>query len=58
MTRNADGRIIPLKDGPVAVGMKMVLADLSARTENGDAVLCARYRGAADSIVWRLAPDG
>ena len=58
VTRNADGRIIPLKDGPVAVGMKMVLADLSARTENGDAVLCARYRGAADSIVWRLAPDG
>ena len=35
VTRNADGRIIPLKDGPVAVGMKMVLADLSARTENG-----------------------
>ena len=58
VTRNADGRIIPLKDGPVAVGMKMVLADLSARMENGDAVLCARYRGAADSIVWRLAPDG
>ena len=58
VTRNADGRIIPLKDGPVAVGMKMVLADLSARTENGDAVLCARYRGAADSIVWRLTPDG
>lgn len=33
VTRNADGRIIPLKDGPVAVGMKMVLADLSARME-------------------------
>ena len=53
VTRNADGRIIPLKDGPVTVGMKMVLADLSARTENGDAVLCARYRGAADSR-WML----
>ena len=56
--RNADSRVIPLKDGPVAVGMKMILSNLSARTENGDAVLCARYRGAADSIVWRLTPAG
>lgn len=56
--RNADGQLIPLKDGPVAVGMKMVLSNLSARTEQGEAVLCARYRGAADSIVWRLTPDG
>ena len=39
--RNADSRVIPLKDGPVAVGMKMILSNLSARTENGDAVLCA-----------------
>ena len=56
--RNADGQLIPLKDGPVAVGMKMVLNNLSARTEQDDVVLCARYRGAADSIVWRLTPDG
>ena len=56
VTRNADGRIIPLKDGPVAVGMKMVLADLSARMENGDAVLCARYRVA--SGAGRIALDG
>lgn len=56
--RNADSRVVPLKDGPVAVGMKMILSNLSARTENGDAVLCARYRGAADSIVWRLTPAG
>lgn len=58
VTRNADSQVIPLKDGPVAVGMKMILSNLSARTENGDAVLCARYRGAADSIVWRLTPAG
>lgn len=58
ITRNADGQLIPLKDGPVAVGMKMVLNTLSARTEEGAAILCARYRGAADSIVWRLTPDG
>ena len=58
VVRNADNRVIPLKDGPVAVGMKMILSNLSARTESGDAVLCARYRGAADSIVWRLTPAG
>ena len=62
VTRNADGRIIPLKDGPVTVGMKMVLADLTARTENGDAVLCAQlswcglYCLASDA--GRIALDG
>ena len=56
--RNADGQRIPLKDGPLAVGMKMELVSLTARSEGQEAVLCARYRGAADSIVWRLYPDG
>lgn len=57
--RKRDNHIIPLKDGPLPVGMQMKLVSLSARTEqNGDAVLCARYRGGADSIVWRLRPDG
>lgn len=56
--RNADGEVIPLKDGPIAVGMKMVLDKLTSRIEADDAVLCARYRGAADSIVWRLTPAG
>ena len=57
--RKRDHHIIPLKDGPLPVGMQMKLVSLTARTErNGDAVLCARYRGGADSIVWRLRPDG
>ncbi len=57
--RKGDNHIIPLKDGPLPVGMQMKLVSLTARTEqNGDAVLCARYRGGADSIVWRLRPDG
>ena len=48
-----------MKDGPLAVGMQMKLVSLSARMEQrGDAVLCARYRGGADSVVWRLRPDG
>lgn len=53
MIRNADSRVIPLKDGPLAVGMKMILSNLSARTENGDAVLCARYSGGCR--LYRLA---
>lgn len=57
--RKQDNRVIPLKDGPLPVGMQMKMSTLSARTEpNGDAVLCARYRGGVDSIVWRLRPDG
>lgn len=58
VTRNGDGQQIPLKDGPLPVGMKMELTTLTPRTEGQDAVLCARYRGAADSIVWRLQPSG
>ena len=50
--RKKDNRIIPLKDGPLPVGMQMKLVSLSARMEQrGDAVLCVRYRGGADSVV-------
>lgn len=54
------GRRIPLSDGPAAVGMKMVCQPerSTVRTAPDGAVYCARYRGAADSIVWRLTPDG
>ncbi len=56
--RSTTGRIVPLKDGPLPVGMKVRLKELTARSEQGDVVLCARYLGAVDSIVWRLRPDG
>lgn len=52
---------IPLTNGPRAVGGKMVIQpdDSSARVDaDGSAVYCARYKGMADSIVWRLTPDG
>ena len=54
------GREIPFNNGPIPVGMKMKYErDLSSiRTENGDAIFCAKYKGAADSIVWRLTPSG
>ena len=59
-TIRADGRTIPLTDGPVAVGMKMECQPQrsNVRTTPDGAVYCARYRGGVDSIVWRLTPDG
>lgn len=51
---------IPLTNGPVAVGMKMVYQPASSyvRQDSEEAVFCARYKGGADSIVWRLTSQG
>lgn len=51
---------IPFKDGPRPVGMKMRYEpSLSyVRTTADGAVFCAKYKGAADSIVWKLTPQG
>ncbi len=55
-----DGTVIPLSNGPIAVGMKMrCLPEKSTVRNTPDgAVYCARYLGGADSIVWRLGADG
>lgn len=51
---------IPLTNGPVAVGMKMIYQPASSyvRQDSEEAVFCARYKGGADSIVWRLTSQG
>lgn len=51
---------IPLTNAPVAVGMKMVYQPASSyvRQDSEEAVFCARYKGGADSIVWRLTSQG
>lgn len=51
---------IPLTNGPVAVGMKMVYQPASSYVsqDSEEAVFCARYKGGADSIVWRLTSQG
>ena len=51
---------IPFKDGPRPVGMKMRYEpSLSYVSTTADgAVFCAKYKGAADSIVWMLTPQG
>ncbi len=56
----AAGREIALRNGPAPVGMKMYCepARSTLRNETEGAVYCVRYRGGADSIVWRLGADG
>lgn len=54
----AGGRAIPFNGGPLPVGMKMQLTGITARHDGGYALLVMRYKGAADSIVWTMTPDG
>lgn len=56
----SNGKTVPFGDGPVPVGMKWRYEPSLSRLRNTPegAVFCARYKGAADSIVWRLTPDG
>lgn len=51
---------IPLTNGPVAVGMKMLYQPASSyvRQDSEEAVFSAHYKGGADSIVWRLTSQG
>lgn len=49
---------IPLSNGPLPVGMKAELTTVSTRMDGNDALFIARYKGAVDSIVWRMKPDG
>lgn len=54
-------KVIPFKDGPRPVGMKMRYEpslSYARTTEKGEALFCAKYKGAADSIVWRLTDRG
>lgn len=53
-----NGKRIPFRDGPVPVGMKAELISMSGRADGDDAVIVARYRGAIDSIEWRMTPAG
>ncbi len=52
------GRIIPLTNGPLPVGMKAKLQSITPRQYTDKAQLVMHYVGALDSIVWTLTPDG
>ena len=56
----SDDKEIPFNNGPIAVGMKMRYEPQTSyvRQEGGNAVYCAKYKGAVDSIVWKLTEDG
>ena len=49
---------IPFNNGPLPVGMKMKLKQVTARQDGSDALLVMKYTGAVDSIVWRMTADG
>lgn len=53
-----DGSALPLRNGPVAVGMQMQLRTADLRMQGDTAVLALKYDGAADTIVWKMTPDG
>ena len=59
-TVRSAGTEIPFNNGPVAVGMKMRYEPTLSYVQNtpDGAVFCAKYKGAADSIVWRLTDKG
>lgn len=54
----ANGHEVPFNNGPVPVGMKMELTSLATRMDGDTALMVAHYKGAVDSIVWRMTPDG
>ncbi|NLT03139.1 MAG: beta-galactosidase [Bacteroidales bacterium] len=53
-----DGQVVPLTNGPVPVGMKAVFVSGRTYMDGVDAVYVTRFKGAVDSIVWRLTADG
>lgn len=52
------GKEIPFNNGPLPVGMRMELKSITKRTEGQDTVYVMKYKGAVDSIVWRISGDG
>lgn len=53
-----EGHEVPLRKGPVAIGMQMRYKGYTARQEENEAVFVAKYWGGVDSIVWRMTGDG
>lgn len=51
-------KVIPFGGGPIPAGMKMELTGIRTSEEGDTAMITARFKGAVDSIVWRMTPDG
>ncbi|UOB17780.1 glycoside hydrolase family 2 TIM barrel-domain containing protein [Abyssalbus ytuae] len=52
------GNQVPLKDGPVPVGMKATVKNISTANNEGKAVCRIDYTGGIDHITWTIFPDG
>jgi len=52
------GKVVPLTNGPVPVGIKMEFKNSYTRIDGNDALFVAKYSGAVDSIVWRMNQGG
>ena len=53
-----DGKVLPLRGGPIPVGMQMRLREARTRMDGDTAVVVMKFDGAADSLVWRMTPQG
>lgn len=51
-------KVIPLSDGPLPVGMKMIFSSANVKMQGDTAVYSVKYDGAADSIIWKMTPEG
>lgn len=52
------GNAIQFDNGPIPVGMKFEFKSANTRIDGNDALFVVKYKGAVDSIVWRMKPDG
>ncbi len=58
ITRDGGKTEVPFADGPVVVGMKMRIKEITTREEEDKAIVCVRYTGGVDSIVWTMDREG
>lgn len=54
----SNGKLIPLTNGPIPVGMRIKYKEGYTLQEGNEACFVAKYTGAVDSIVWRMTGDG
>lgn len=52
------GKVVPLNNGPVAIGLNTSFREYKVRQDGNDAVFTVRYNGMVDSIQWRLNSAG
>ena len=54
----SDGKVIPLTNGPIPVGMAYSFERYNSYKDKDGVVFTAHYKGLVDSIQWKLSNDG